>query len=91
MKNLDRIVEEGVDSVHYSANNYEIDGNHYKEMPVEPWDVMKTVLTPEEWIGYLKGASIKYAMRAGKKAASPKDKEKFEHYRKKLREELYGM
>lgn len=69
-----------------SANDYQVDGNHYKDMPIEPWDVMQAVLTPEEFIGYLKGNVIKYSMRAGRKAGSD-DVAKARHYREKLAEE----
>jgi hypothetical protein len=42
------------------------------------------VLTPEEFIGYLKGCIIKYGMRQGRKD-SP-DAEKCRHYQQKLEE-----
>jgi hypothetical protein len=45
---------------------------------------MEAVLTREEFIGYLKGNLIKYAMRQGRKD-SP-DVEKYRHYKQKLDE-----
>ena len=68
------------------ADTYQVDGSHYKDMAIEPWDLMEVLLTHHEFCGYLKGACIKYAMRAGKKQLSPKDAEKYKHYKQKLRE-----
>ena len=70
------------------ADNYQIDGTHYKDMPVEPWELMTVVLTHEEFKGYMKGCAIKYAMRAGHKvgATPEKDAGKFYHYKHKLHE-----
>ena len=49
------------------ADDYQIDGRHYKDMEMQPWSVMEAVLTPEEFVGFLKGNIIKYAMRQGHK------------------------
>ena len=48
------------------ADDYQIDGRHYKDMEMQPWAVMEAVLTPEEFVGFLKGNIIKYAMRSGR-------------------------
>jgi hypothetical protein len=69
-----------------SANDMQVDGNHYKEMSIQPWDVMESVLTTEEFVGFLKGNIIKYAMRDGKKFGSVKDAAKAKHYQAKLAE-----
>ena len=37
------------------ADDYQIDGRHYKDMEMQPWSVMEAVLTPEEFVGFLKG------------------------------------
>jgi hypothetical protein len=55
-------------------------------MAIEPWDVMEVVLTHEEFVGYLKGNFIKYAMRDGKKEGAVKDAAKARHYEAKLKE-----
>ena len=49
---------------------------------VEPIELMQSILTPEEFKGFLKGNAIKYAFRAGRKAgeSAEKDKTKFEVY-----------
>jgi len=67
-----------------SADAVQIDGNHYKNMSIEPWEVMESILTHEEFIGFLKGNIIKYSMRDGKKAGAYKDAEKARHYMDKL-------
>lgn len=69
-----------------TADDYQVDGNHYKDMPVQPWAVMEAVLTDEEFIGFLKGNILKYCMRNGTKKASPQDGEKAKHYLQKLKE-----
>jgi len=67
-----------------SANEKQVGGTHYKDMPLQPWDVMEAVLTPEEFRGFLKGNIIKYALRQGKKDSD--DAGKAQHYREKLKE-----
>ena len=71
-----------------SANDLQIGGQHYKEMGMQPWDVMEAVLTPEEFVGFLKGNIIKYSMRQGKKDSD--DAGKAKHYRMKLAEVQHG-
>lgn len=72
-----------------NANDMQISGSHYKDMGVQPWVVMEAVLTREEFIGYLKGNVIKYAMRQGKKEGSD-DAGKAMHYKYKLEEVTNG-
>jgi Protein of unknwon function (DUF3310) len=72
------------------ADDLQVSGNHYKDMPVQPWAVMQAVLTRDEFLGFLKGNIIKYSMRAGRKDGSD-DAGKARHYMQKLDEELaYG-
>jgi hypothetical protein len=68
-----------------NADETQVGGTHYKDMPMQPWAVMEAVLTPEEFRGYLKGNIIKYAMRAGRKPGTD-DGEKAVHYKQKLME-----
>lgn len=65
------------------ADTYQVNGDHYTTMDIQPWDVMESVLTPEEFIGFLKGNIIKYAMRAGRKEGTD-DAAKAKHYANKL-------
>jgi hypothetical protein len=68
-----------------TADDIQVSGNHYKDMPVQPWHVMESVLTREEFIGFLKGNVIKYSLRAGRKEGSD-DAGKARHYMQKLKE-----
>jgi hypothetical protein len=67
------------------ADDLQVSGNHYKDMAIQPWELMESVLTHEEFVGYLKGNVIKYAMRAGRKDGSD-DLGKARHYMMKLAE-----
>ena len=68
-----------------NADDKQVSGSHYKDMPIQPWAVMESVLTHAEFIGYLKGNIIKYSLRAGRKEGSD-DAGKAEHYMEKLNE-----
>lgn len=59
--------------------------NHYKKCLFEPIDVIKKMLTKEEFEGFLKGNSLKYRLRAGYKTEG--DIEKALQYEKWLKEE----
>ena len=67
------------------ADNIQVSGSHYKDMPIQPWALMEAVLTVEEFRGFLKGNIIKYSMRAGRKEGSD-DAGKAKHYMQKLKE-----
>jgi len=73
-----------------NADDMQVGGTHYKVMAIQPWAVMESVLTKEEFCGFLKGNIIKYSMRAGKKDGSTDDSEKAIHYMRKLEEVLSG-
>ena len=68
-----------------TADDIQVSGNHYKDMPIQPWHVMESVLTREEFIGFLKGNVLKYSLRAGRKEGSD-DAGKARHYMQKLKE-----
>jgi hypothetical protein len=70
------------------ADDTQVGGTHYKDMPIQPWEVMECVLSEQEFIGFLKGNIIKYSMRAGHKGDAKLDLEKAKHYRQKLQEIL---
>jgi hypothetical protein len=67
-----------------TANSTQVGGSHYKDMDLQPWDIMEAMLTPEEFVGFLKGNIIKYALRQGKKDSD--DAGKAKHYIAKLKE-----
>lgn len=77
------------DTILYStpSNSYQVGGDHYKKMPLQPWTLMELLLTREEFIGYMKGSILKYSLRAGRKAGTD-DEAKAKHYFQKLNEIL---
>jgi hypothetical protein len=75
-----------VNTTHQGADARQAGGTHYKTMGVQPWEAMESLLTYDEFIGFLKGNMIKYAMRQGLKDSA--DAEKFRHYRQKYLEML---
>lgn len=76
-------LEDGLNGT--SADDIQVSGNHYKDMAIQPWHVMESVLTQEEFIGFLKGNVIKYSLRAGRKEGTD-DAGKARHYMLKLKE-----
>ena len=69
------------------ANDMQFGGDHYKNMGVEPWDVVDT-WPREQRIGYYRGGALKYIMRMGAKDESPIEVAKGKHYMEKLLEVL---
>ena len=69
-----------------SVDDMQVGGDHYKDMSIQPWTVMESILTNEEFVGFLKGNIIKYSMRDGKKENSFQDAGKAAHYIAKLLE-----
>lgn len=60
--------------------------SHYKTFPdTEAIQIIKASLTPEEYIGYLKGSFLKYRLRAGDKGPAQVDIDKSNWYRTELR------
>tara|TARA_R110002020_G_scaffold475368_1_gene709764 strand:- start:544 stop:828 length:285 start_codon:yes stop_codon:yes gene_type:complete len=53
---------------------------------MEPFDVIRKTLTPEEYIGFLKGNILKYRLRAGKKGDASICIAKSDWYANKLAE-----
>jgi hypothetical protein len=69
------------------ANDIQIGGDHYKNMGVEPWDVVDT-WPLEQRIGYYRGGALKYLMRMGTKDEQLQEIKKGQHYMEKLIETL---
>lgn len=63
----------------------QVGGSHYLECDYQPWHAIEDLLTHEEFVGFLKGNLIKYAIRQGRKPGSD-DAAKARHYAEKLRE-----
>lgn len=69
------------------ASLRQIGGSHYKQMAVQPWDVV------DDWplqqrIGYYRGGALKYLMRMGSKDENALEIAKGRHYIEKLLEVL---
>ncbi len=60
--------------------------SHYMFFDIEAIDVIRASLTEEEFAGYLKGNSLKYRLRCGKKDDAIQDLGKAEQYEKMWRE-----
>lgn len=69
------------------ANDLQFGGDHYKNMAVEPWDVVDT-WPLEQQIGYYRGSALKYLMRCGNKDDREQELRKAAHYVQKLLERL---
>lgn len=69
------------------ARDIQIGGDHYKNMGVEPWDVVDT-WPIEQRIGYYRGGALKYTMRMGTKDENIQEISKGVHYMQKLVEVL---
>lgn len=68
------------------ANDTQVDGSHYKDMgDFQPWDVLQSWLTPEEYRGYQKGVIIAYMARERAKGGDA-DLKKAAHHLQKLLE-----
>jgi hypothetical protein len=69
------------------ANDKQVGGDHYKNMGVEPWDVVDTWPLYQR-IGYYRGGALKYIMRLGNKDEMEQEAGKGLHYLEKLLEVL---
>lgn len=66
--------------------NFQVGGQHYVKKRIQPWDIMKEYLTPEQFQGFLHGNAIKYILRD--KGNKVEDLQKAIHYIEKLLSEL---
>ncbi len=62
----------------------QVGGSHYTSKAIQPWDAMEAWMTPEEFVGFLRGNAIKYLARAGSKGDALEDYRKAQHYLAKL-------
>lgn len=79
--------EPSISDVKQNASSRQEGGKHYKEMGVEPWDVIDT-WPIEQQIGYHRGNALKYIMRMGSKDEQVQEVRKAGHYIAKLIEVL---
>lgn len=80
------VIDEEQDKMAH-ANDKQVGGTHYKNMGVEPWDVIDT-WPIEQQIGAYRAGALKYIMRMGSKDESEKEIGKGIHYLEKLLEVL---
>lgn len=70
------------------ADKDQVGGDHYRKLgEMQPWNVLKAWLTPEEFRGYMKGTAIVYLARERDKGGDA-DISKAEHYLRKMIEEF---
>lgn len=69
------------------AKDVQYGGSHYKQMGVEPWDVVDT-WPADQRFGYYRGNALKYIMRIGSKDAPLQEAKKAAHYLQKIIEML---
>lgn len=70
------------------ADSFQVAGDHYHKLgALQPWNVLKAWLTPEEYRGYMKGTAIVYLARERDKGGD-QDISKALHYLTKMEEEL---
>lgn len=62
------------------TSGYAKDAEHYKKASKQPIELMHELLTHEQFIGFLHGNIIKYALRLGYKDDRVKEAEKIEQY-----------
>lgn len=66
-----------------SANSIQIGGDHYKNLAIEPWDIVAT-WNYEQQVGFYRGNVLKYLIRAFSKGKPVEDLRKAAHYLQKL-------
>lgn len=70
-------------------NHKDPKSRYYDAGGIETLDIIKAKLTPEEYIGYLKGNLLKYLSRMAWKHETPeRDIEKISYYSKFLKETI---
>ena len=87
------VEQERIASVTYNVNtakSKQVGGMHYKEMGVEPWDVIDT-WSYEQRVGAYRAGALKYIMRMGHKDQDLQEINKGIHYLEKLLEVLKGQ
>lgn len=64
-------------------NQEQVGGTHYKDLAIQPWDYMESLMSPSQFEGYLRGNVLKYISRYPEKAGL-QDLQKAAHYLAKL-------
>jgi hypothetical protein len=71
--------------LHQMAMDHQVGGTHYANKTIQPWEFMESVMTEEQFEGYIRGNVIKYLSRYPEKGGRL-DLEKAKHYLDKLLE-----
>lgn len=72
-----------------TAGEYQVGGDHYQKMGIQPWQVFDTWPLDQQ-IGFHRGNAIKYLMRLGSKDEQLQEAKKALQYCQKLVEVLNG-
>jgi hypothetical protein len=76
------------------SDKHQVGGDHYINLSVQPWDAMRSWMTEEQFIGFLRGNVIEYVARAQDMRLSGKggveDLRKAQHCLGKLIEMVEG-
>jgi hypothetical protein len=70
-------------AIYNDPGERQIGGTHYKDMGLEPWDIIDT-WPAEQRIGAYRAGALKYTMRMGSKDDEIQEAEKGLHYQEKL-------
>ena len=62
----------------------QVGGDHYHEMGLQPWQVIRRWFLIEEIIGYHRGVALSYLARAGRKGPLLEDIKKAHHHLEEL-------
>jgi hypothetical protein len=73
--------------INVSALDTQILGSHYKDLAIQPWQVMRAVMTREEYTAYHIGTVLAYLMRHKAKGGE-QDIKKAQHHLTELVEYL---
>lgn len=72
------------------ASDRQVAGDHYASMKIQPWALMKSYMTREEYIGYQCGTVLSYIMRHKAKGGE-QDLHKAAHHMQELSEYLNAV
>ena len=69
------------------SKDFQVGGDHYSKLTIQPWDVMRETMSHEGFCGFLHGNVIKYVMRDKN---GVEDLKKAQHYLSVLIAEIEG-
>lgn len=78
------------EELEFAEINEAVSSNPHYDTSIQPIETMQANMTPEEFLGYLKGNIIKYACRCGRKDEPLKEAKKIKEYAGWLVDALEG-